>query len=430
MFKFLLLFISAIFFSCSGSSDISSPFNNSAPDDDLGLLLVKNQLPAPSSFRSIQLYKKGNPRNPPILSLNKNEKLVLEFDELTSIGGQFRIKFEHFDQNWNPSNIPEAWYLDGFNEIIVSGGETNALSKPNYFHYRAEFPNKQLKFLSSGNYMLQVYDYSSNTKLYSIPFFITEQAGKINSRVETLFNSGNDFSAMDQLFSIYEYPKEIEFPQFDLSFEFVQNRFWGSSKSTQTFDITDPGKIRFYTKRNNSFSSSFDFIPLDLTDLNINLEKIEDWQPEYIPPRIILKRDVLNFSSSPITSYRSNFGLPESARDSRYASVKFRFVAGSLNTGDTELYVSGDFNSWRISEDSKLEYNREANLWTTELLVKEGNYRYKYFQKRTSSRESEAIPINDTITNRAQEYISFVYYKDPVKNYHRLLVTEVFQSKN
>lgn len=430
MFKFLLLFISAIFFSCSGSSDIASPYNNSASDDDFGLLLVKNQLPAPSSFQSIQLYKKGNPRNPPILSLNKNEKLVLEFDELTSIGGQFRIKFEHFDQNWNSSNIPEAWYLEGFNEIIVSGGETNALSKPNYFHYKAEFPNRQLKFLSSGNYMLHVYDYSSNTKLYSIPFFITEQAGKIDSRVETLFNSGSDFSAMDQLFSIYEYPKEVEFPQFDLSFEFVQNRFWGNSKSTQTFDITDPGKIRFYTKRNNSFSSSFDFIPLDLTDLNINLDKIEDWQPEYIPPRIILKRDVLNFSSSPASSYRSNFGLPESERESRYASVKFRFVAGSLNISDTELYVSGDFNSWRTSEDSKLAYNRETNFWTTELLVKEGNYRYKYFQKRTSSIESEAIPINDTITNRAQEYISFVYYKDPVKNYHRLLATEIFRSRN
>ena len=78
-----------------------------------------------------------------------------------------------------------------------------------------------MKFISSGNYLLNVFDYSSNTKLFSIPFFVTEQAGKINSRVETLYNSGNNFSASDQLFSIYEYPEEVEFPQFDLSFRFV-----------------------------------------------------------------------------------------------------------------------------------------------------------------------------------------------------------------
>jgi len=426
MFKYSLLFFSAIFFSCSGSSDITAPYKNSNSQKDRGLLLVRNQLQTPSSFQSIQLYRKGNPRNPPILSLNKNEKLVLEFDELTSISGQFRITFEHFDQNWNPSNIPESWYLDGFNEIVVSGGNINALSKPNFFHYRTEFPNNRLKFLTSGNYMLHVYDYASNTKLYSLPFFITEQAGKVTSRVETLFNSGDNFSSQDQLFSIYDYPEEVEFPQFDLSFEFVQNRFWGNSKSTQTFDVADPGKVRFYTKRDNSFSSSFDFIPLDLTDLNINLSKIQDWQPEFIPPRVILKRDVLNFSSTPTANYTSNFGLPESGRNSRYASVKFRFVAGELNSLDTDLYVAGDFNSWRISEDSKLKYNRETNLWSTELLMKEGNYRYKYFQKKSS----EPLPINDTITNRSQEYISLVYYKDPVRNYQRLLITDIFESRN
>ncbi|HAW80926.1 MAG TPA: hypothetical protein DCX27_15150, partial [Balneola sp.] len=88
----------------------------------------------------------------------------------------------------------------------------------------------------------------------------------------------------DQLFSLYDYPEEVEFPQFDLSFSFVQNRFWGSAISTKSFDITTPGKVRFYTPRNNTFSSSFDFIPLDLTDLAINLQKIEDWQPEFTPP--------------------------------------------------------------------------------------------------------------------------------------------------
>lgn len=430
MFKFILLSFLILFLNCTGSSDLQNPYSSPNPDEELGLLLVPNQLPAPSSFQSIQLYRKSNRNNPPIISLNKNEKLVLEFDELTSLSGQFRLKFEHFDQNWNPSNIPEAWFLDGFNELTITGGEKNSLSKPNYFHYKTEFPNRQLKFLTSGNYMLHVIDYSSNTKLFSLPFFITEQAGELTSRSETVYNSGSNFSSIDQLFSIYEYPAEVEFPQFDLSFEFVQNRFWGSSKSTKTFDTTTPEKVRFYTTREQSFSSSFDFVPLDLTDLNINLDKIEDWQPEFIPPKIILKRDVLNFSSSPSTRYNSRFGNPEASRDARYAEVSFRFVSGTLNTENSSIYVAGDFNSWRITNSSKLSYNRSTNLWTTKLIMKEGIYRYKYFQKITSSKNSEILPINDSITDQNQEYISFVYYRDPVRSYQRLLSTDLFRSKN
>tara|TARA_R110002126_G_scaffold19675_4_gene73868 strand:+ start:19225 stop:20517 length:1293 start_codon:yes stop_codon:yes gene_type:complete len=430
MYKLCLISFLVFFLNCSSSSDLQNPYSSSNPDDERGLLLVPNQLPAPSSFQSIQLYRKSDRNNPPIITLNKNEKLVLEFDELTSLSGQFRLKFEHFDQSWNPSNIPEAWFLDGFNELTLIGGEKNSLSKPNYFHYKTEFPNRQLQFLTSGNYMLHVIDYSSNTKLFSLPFFVTEQAGELTSRAETVYNSGSNFSSIDQLFSIYEYPVEVEFPQFDLSFEFVQNRFWGSSKSTKTFDTTTPKKVRFYTTRKRSFSSSFDFIPLDLTDLNINLAKIEDWQPEFIPPRIILKRDVLNFSASPATRYNSGFGNPETGRNARYAEVNFRFVSGTLNTENSSIYVAGDFNSWRITENSKLSYNRSADLWTTKLLMKEGVYRYKYFQKVTSSESSEVLPINDTITNQNQEYISFVYYRDPIRSYQRLLSTGLFRSNN
>ncbi len=421
--------LTAFLISCGGSSEILESSSKNSENSHSGLLLVKNQLPAPQSFQSIQLYKKGNRNNPPVLKLDSNEKLVLEFDELTSLSGQFRLKFEHFDQNWNPSNIPEAWFLDGFNEIVISGGSINQLSEPNYFSYKSEFPNSRLKFLTSGNFMVHIYDFNSDTKLFSLPFFISEQAGDIESRVETVFNAGKNGAAIDQLFSIYEYPEEIEFPQFDLSVEFVQNRFWGSSKTTDSFNTSNQGNIRFYTSRDNSFSSSFDFIPLDLTDLNINLDKIQDWQPESVPPKVVLRPDILNFSSLPSQSYRSVSGLPESRRDSRYAEVEFRFDSGTLNTQNKELYVAGDFNFWELSNNAKLSYDQELDIWMTTLLMKEGNYRYKYFIKNSGSKDQELLPVNDTITKQDQSYQVFIYYKDPDRNYQRLLMTGNFDTR-
>ncbi len=427
MYKSLFFAVGFLAMACFGSSEILETGSGLVNKNiSQGLLLVNNQLSPPQSIQSLQLYRASNESNPPIINLNKNETLVLEFDELTSLPGQFRLKFEHYNQHWEPSNIPEVWFIDGINELVITGGERNAFSKPGYFHYKYEFPNRELSFITSGNYMVHVYDYVSNTKLFSLPFFVTEQQGKLISSVETVFNSGSNSPAVDQLFSVYEYPKNIKFPQFDLGFEFVQNRFWGSSRSTETFDITTPGKIRFYTPRKSSFAASFDFIPLDLTELNINLTKIEDWQPEYTPPRIILKPDLLNFSAKPTQRNAFNFGQPEKERDSRYTEVTFRLNAKPNNIRNSEVFVAGDFNSWLLSRGSRLAYDPKTEEWITSLLLKEGVYRYKYFLKPELGNKSEIVPVNDSISSVKQQYTVFVYYTDPVKNYQRLLISGSF----
>jgi len=430
MFKNLVLVYFAILLvSCSSSHFVNQQSNNYVtPNYSLySPLLVNTQLPAPQSIKSIELYRKGNSENPPIIKLGSSERLVLEFDELTSLGGQYSIRFTHHNQDWSPSNIPEIWYLEGINDLVVQNGDANELSKPNYFRYKTEFPNRQLKFLASGNYLLHVYDFSSNVELFSLPFFVSEEVGTITTSTERVYNNSGNHSTIDQLFSMYDYPKEVMFPQFDMSFSYVQNRFWGNAIEPSQKDIATPGKIRFYTSRNNSFSPVFDFIPLDLSDLNIDNRRIIDWQPEFIPPRIILREDVLNFSASPTPQYTSNFGRPSRSSSSRYASVKFSLEPGDVADANTELYVSGDFNQWRIDKQNLLQQNPETGLWETNVLIKQGKYRYKYFLKNDYT-EADFIPLNDAITTVAQEYIGFVYYLDPDYNYQRLLITTTFGS--
>ncbi len=405
------------------SNYISTPPNYSLYSP----LLVKTQLPATQSIKSIQLYRKGNKHNPPIIKLGSTEQVILEFDELTSLSGQYTIRFTHHNQDWSPSNIPEVWFLDGINDLLVQNGEANRLSKPNFYHYKTEFPNEQIKFLASGNYLLHVYDYASNTELFSLPFFVTEDVGSIKSNSETVYNSGRNNITINQLYSEYQYPEDINIPQFDLSFSFVQNRFWGSFIIPSEKDVSNTGKIRFYTSRNSSFSAEFDFIPLDLSELNVDSRRIIDWQPEYIPPRIILKEDVVNFSAMPTPSYSSNFGIPSSSSHARYAEVKFSVELGPINDNNPEVYVSGDFNQWRIDSQYKLTRNLETGLWETNVIMKQGKYRYKYFLKNEYS-DSDFIPLNDAITSVKQEYFGFVYYRDPEYNYQRLLITTIFDS--
>ncbi|MBD3616031.1 MAG: DUF5103 domain-containing protein [Gracilimonas sp.] len=426
LFKVLLILLAGL--SIKGcSASISSPLGNQENTADyISRYMVSNQLPAPETINSIQLYRKGDTNNPPIIELGSAQKLILAFDELTDISGQFRITFTHYDQNWDESNIPQDWFLEGLNEIILGEGTKNQSSPPSYFHYRTEFPNNQLRFATSGNFMLHVSDFSSGVRLFSLPFFVTENAGEMTSWIETDYNAGPRFEARDRPFSNFTYPEFIDFPQFDLSFYFVQNRFWGDARKTENYDFSEKGHTQFYLSGENAFPANFDFIGLNLETFSVDGHQIIDWIPGENPPEIILREDILNFTSNPLTAWGSTFGNPKTSAEARYANIRFRFQDGGAFTSKQGVYLVGDFNQWIISEKNKLEYNQNSGYWETSALIKQGTYTYKYAIK--DGTDIDDLILSDYITRRNQEYVSFVYFNDPEYRYQRLIHIQVFRS--
>ena len=422
-----LLFLGLLFFSCSGEIGESFSTTPTRPTGPAGLLLVPGQIPLPSSIKSVQLYKKGNINNPPIIDLNSNQQLVLEFDELSSLSGQYRIKFTHHNQNWEPSNLPDAWVIEGINEIVLHGGTMNGQSEPRYFHYKTEFPASKLKFLISGNYLMHIYDYQSNVELFSLPFFVTESEGDIISSIETIFNIGPNGAAVDQPFGTYKVPGFVQFPQFDLSFQFVQNRFWKQAKIPGQITFVEEGEISFHLSRPNSFPSNFEVTHLDLPSISGRPEKVYAYEPNYTPPRITLKDDYLNFSASLGRLNTSEYGSPSTDRFARYADVVFRFNTSGTYTESANIYLIGDFNQWTISDRYKLRLNTQLDVLETMVLLKEGEYDYKYVGY--SNRVLNELQFSETLTERPQEYMTFVYYKDPEYQYHRLLRVQLFHSR-
>jgi hypothetical protein len=413
----------------TGCSASVSKNNTQKNQSYISRYLVPNQLPPPQSIKSVQLHRKGNKNSPPIIQLGSSQRLTLSFDELTDLSGQFRVTFTHYDENWNPSNIPLDWFLDDMQEIIVGGGSRNELSDPDYFHYSTTFPNNQLNFLISGNYMLHVSDFNSGTRLFSLPFFVTENAGSISSWVETNYNAGSRYEALDRPFSEFVYPDFIEFPEFDLSFKFVQNRFWGDARTSDSYDFTEEDRSQFYLDTDKAFAANFDFIGLNLNSFSQNNNEIIEWRPELNPPLVVLREDVLNFTSDPAIGWSSTFGIPKDGTDARYANVNFRFEGGSQISNQRGVYLIGDFNQWLLADRYKLEYEESTGYWETTVLIKEGNYTYKYATKDDYRGINDLI-LSDTITRQQQEYTSFVYYQDPDYKYYRLLQVEVFSTNN
>lgn len=383
-----------------------------------GFALPQQKAP-PTNIQSIQLHPQGEPSGAPVIELGSQKQLVLSFDYMGEQSRQFGVEVSHRTQSWQKSAISPSTFLDSFSRAYIQNGQSSFSQRPSYRHVEYKFPNSNLRPAVSGNYLLQVYDYRSGDLLFSLPFFVTENKGTIDTRVETRFARGKKGRPLDQLYSTYRYPNFVEFPQFDLSISFAQNQFWGQMREAGFLDTITPGQIRGRLEDEQAYIGSFEFKTLDLSSLQPNGKKILEYQPGKIPPLVILRRDVQNLDNAPRSFPPSNYGTPLNDRSSDYARVQFSLETNASISPDSEIYIVGHFNNWMINDLNKMSYNPETGLWTGHALIKQGVYAYKYLLVRDNW--IDPLALDQSFLSPQQEYLTFVYFKDPDKNFDRLL---------
>jgi len=380
----------------------------------------------PPSIQSLQLYRSGSPANPPVIRLGSGEQLTLAFDRLDTGTEQFIARISHYSSRWEESGLNPNYYIDGFFEDYFGGGLKSFSQRPSYLHYEYSFPNSRFSISVSGNYLLSVYDAGSDRLLFALPFFVTEDEGDLESRVEKRFARRRDMREQDQLFSRYRYPPFVEMPSFDLSFVYVQNRFWGRSSRVQFFDTSTPGIVHFHQSQEDAFLGDYEFKTLDLRSFTADADRIIGFDPTLIPPQITLRRDQQAFETGFLSKVGARpgtrFGLPVDDRDARYANVQFKLETRENSSAEREMYLVGDFNGWTIDERNRMEFNRSENLWEGSALIKQGEYAYKYVTLEEG--RIDDLALDRSFTYSRQEYFTLVYFRDPVRHFDRLLIVD------
>lgn len=382
-----------------------------------GFALPQQKAP-PNHIQSIRLHPKNQPGQPPVISLKSQGKLVLSFDYLGEQNQQFRIEVSHRTKDWEKSAIGPSTYLDSFFQTYIQNSQESFSQRPTYQHIEYEFPNNQLQPVVSGNYLLEIYSYEGDF-LFSMPFFVSEEAGKVQTQLETLFAQRDDGRSQDQLFSSYRYPPFVDFPQFDLSISFVQNQFWGQTREAEYLDTSTPGELNGHLGRDNAFIRNYEFKTLDLRTFDVDGREIIEYQPGVTPPRIILRRDVQHLDVDPRFFPGGTFGTPLDDRSSEYAQVEFSLETDNTIPLSSDIYIVGHFNNWMINNLNKMSYNQEEKLWKGRALIKQGQYAYKYVLVQNG--RINDLALDQGFLSSQQEYLAFIYFKDPAQNYDRIL---------
>lgn len=385
-----------------------------------GGFALPQQTAPPNDIQSIQLHPQGQPGKAPIIELDSPDKLVLAFDYLGAESRQFRIEVSHRNQQWQESGIGPSTYLDSFSYTYIQESKASFTNHPSYQHVEYKFPNNELRPVVSGNYLIEVYSYEDGNLLFSMPFFITENKGQIQTRIETLYAQRDDGRPLAQPFSTYQYPAFVEYPQFDLSMSFVQNQFWGQTREVKFLDTISPGELNGHISRNNAFIANYEFKYLNLRTFDVDGREILDYQPGRTPPRLILRRDIQKLDTNPRFFQPANLGRPSDDRSSQYAEVEFSLETTAEIPQSADIYLVGQFNNWMLNELNKMSYDSEAQMWKGRAFIKQGEYAYKYVLLENQHTVRD-LALDQGFLSSQQEYLTFIYFTDPDQHFDRIL---------
>ena len=385
---------------------------------------ISPSLAAPSSeIRSIQLYRTGQETNLPIITLQSNESLTLEFDLMSAVGRPLSVYFYHTDRFWNPDLAPTE-FTQGFNrDDLIFFDAALQVALP-YTHYTYRFPNERIQFLTSGNYILRVTEQGrEDAVLFERVFFISENNAQMQLSLHPLLLGNTQGFSIQPSVAIIP-PTAIQQNIFDFYVCFAQDGQLTRMRCPKTQPTITPPTLQFSLLPSSAFAPSPGLRLLDLSTLRPG-KQILSIDFKQLPYQVILSPDPaggganldgIRLNGQPVISAAVT-EVTDPDITAEYVQTTFRFIPPEEKPLADPVLLLSSLNGWSFSNETRLLWNPEKGFYEGTLLIKQGLYEYRYFAPNLS-RRLRSFPSGPHL------YSAFLYYYDPSRNTDRLLSVE------
>ena len=382
-----------------------------------------------NNVRSLKVCLASNMYIPPVLMMNSDDCLVVNFDYIDYDVHYLRYSVTHCNADWQPSQLVESEYVSGFNYADIDDYAPSEATYVHYYNYQFMLPNADMEFLVSGNYLLSVYEQDDpNTILFQTRFSVCEGTvgvyPQVTSRTDIEYN--NRFQQVS--FDIRYKPNQIKDPYSEFTCIVSQNSREDNAVTVNRPTMVGVDHVTYEHNRDLIFAAGNEFRRFETVNahnINMGVQSIRYKEPMYTA--ILMIDEPLNE-----TQYlydKTQFGrftirnaeaFGENALQADYMITHFTLdTYGKLNGGNVWLY--GEFLDGYPASQAMMKYDASSGCYTADLLLKQGAYNYMYLWVPDGTSVGQTSRIEGDHYETVNEYLVKVYDRPMGERYDHLV---------
>ncbi len=381
-------------------------------------------------IRTIQLYRGTDESSLPVTVLESGKALTLEFDLMNREGRPLSIYFYHADRNWNRDLSPNQFLESYRDDDLVEYRPSQGTVVP-YVHYTYRFPNDDIRFRLSGNYVLRVTERGQeDAVLFERAFFVTDEVGSLTMGSESIVVPGQSEQTVRPV-ARFNPPTNLRGDPFGYTTCFVRNGRLSDTRCKDRPRLSNQPKLAFELDRNRAFAPTTADYTVDLSNLRGGAQ-VERTDRTVTPIRALLEPDYAQFSGRALDATLNNGQIlirealtaySDPARTAEYVRTTFAFVPPEERPLAGGVVVAGSFSGMDATRGTEMDWKPTRSRYEGEVLLKQGHYQYFYQASDPLLRKT----VRESQSRLQNTYTTFVYYEDASKSTDRLFRVNSFR---
>ena len=386
--------------------------------------LVYKTSPQVSEIKSLQTLVDGDVMGLPVIDSEFGHTIEISFDYLSDQQPWLSYSLVHCDSEWRADGLNDAEYADGFFPVRITDVEPSFNTLIPYYHHSLHFPNDDVSLKASGNYAVLIHPDDDLDKVVAVATFsVSEKQVFVSGHADA--NTDIDFlQSHQQLSLVLSWNQNIMpfvNPATDIHLVVRQNRRDDTRRLISMPTRMNAGRADYEHIGDLIFEAGNNYRRFEFTDVRyavLGVSRVIYEAPYYM---------AMLYTDHPRTSGSYLYDQDQSGRfvihalhtdnestEAEYFKACFMLKApASLDSSG--IYLQGDFTYGDYSDEFRLEYDAQNDVYFKEVLLKQGAYNYQYVV------DHKASIIEGNYYETSNEYDVYVYYRPNGARYDRLL---------
>jgi hypothetical protein len=357
-----------------------------------------------------------------------NDPFQLEFDDLFGNEANYYYEIVHCNYDWTPSDLAKTEYLAGFDNQRITEYSNSFNTLQMYSHYKLSFPNRQTRFLVTGNYVIRILN-ESREMVFSRKFILYEDLVSVPVQIKKARTVSMQDFKQNVEFAIRSTAVQFQNPIKNVKVLLMQNNRFDTAIMNVRPQYTLGNDLIYKYDAETQFWAGNEFWYFENKDIRgaTNNVSFVDTNSDggtynaHLYPNEARASKKYTYAPDINGSFLvQNFGAENNAIEADYSWVYFTLVAPAFYE-KKDIYVNGMFNNYAFSSENKMDYDPKKGVYEKAVMIKQGftNFQYVVADKKGNIDQQNAIDGNFYETEN--NYFVLVYYRENNGRFDRVI---------